>query len=107
MQKQDSLDQVEGVDDQGIVVPFAASDHQPVEGREEALGDVPLEPFLELEELAEGRVRREVGEDFALGTLGAPQVARAREADLGEEALDLLETLFDFGPVKGGEVVEG
>lgn len=88
-------------------MPVAASDHQPVEGREEALSDVPFESLLELEELAEGRVRREVGKDFALGTLGASQVAGTREADLGEEALDLLEALFDFRAVEGGEVVEG
>jgi hypothetical protein len=30
-----------------------------------------------------------------------------READLGEEAFDQLEALFDLEAVEGGEVVEG
>jgi hypothetical protein len=114
VQKEHALDQVQRVDDEQVVLAVAAAHDQPVEGREQALGNVPLEALLQLEELAEGRVARKVGEHLAGGlvsvaaVVGAlfPRAARPREADLCEKPFDLFQALFDLAAVKGREVVK-
>lgn len=106
VQQQNPLDQVERVDDEEVVLAVAAAGDEPVERGQQAVRDVPLEAFLEFEELAEGRVGAEVGEALSRGRgggfgglcgrgggglvllLGA--AAGAREADLRKEAFDLL-----------------
>jgi hypothetical protein len=111
VEEEHALDQVEGVDDEEVVLAVAAADDEPVEGGEQALGDVPLEAFLQFEELAEGRVAREVGEDFARGLVSVsvsrwvggglfPWAAWAGEADLCEQAFDLFQALLDSPAVK-------
>jgi len=65
VQEENALDQVEGVDDEEVVLAVAAAGDEPVERGEQAVRDVPLEAFLEFEELAEGGIGAEVGEAFA------------------------------------------
>lgn len=56
VEKKYPLDQVERIQDQQVVLAIAATSDQAIEGRQQALGDIPLEALLQLEELAEGRV---------------------------------------------------
>lgn len=116
MQKQHALDQVERVDDEQIVLAVAAAHDQPVESREQALRNVPLEALLQLEEFSEGRVAREVGQHFALRLVSVssggcsalfPGAARAGQADLGEQPLDLFQAFSNFATVKRRQIVEG
>lgn len=119
VEQQHALDQVEGVDDQEVVLAVAAAHDQPVERGEQALRNVPLEALLQLEELAEGRVARQVGQHLArrllllfplspwLGHALLPRAARPGQADLREQALDLLQALLDLAAVEGRQVVEG
>lgn len=102
VQQQDALDQVQRAQDQQVVLAVAALGDEAVERREQPLRDVPLEALLQLEELAEGRVAREVRERLGLGRvelragrllrrlLGRAPGGRGRlgEADLGEQAFD-------------------
>ena len=97
---------------------------QPLQTRHQPCRDIPLEPLLQLEKLAERRIvfqRRQ----FLCGRSsrpivvahdghGAPSVvvvARAgagfRETDLRQQTLELSEAFADLDPVRGGEVVEG
>jgi hypothetical protein len=71
VQQQHALQQVEGADDEQVVLAFATTRHQAVEGVEQAVGDVPLETLLQLEEFEEGRVVGQVGERLGLGRVGA------------------------------------
>ena len=65
MEEECALDEVQRIDDEEIVLAIAAANDQPVEGCEQALRNVPFEALLQFEELAEGRVAREVGEHLA------------------------------------------
>jgi len=56
VEKKYPLDQVERIQDQQVVLAIASTSDQAIEGRQQALGDIPLEALLQLEELAEGRV---------------------------------------------------
>jgi hypothetical protein len=67
VQEQHALYQVQGAEDQEVVLAVAALCDEAVESREQALRDVPLEALLQLEELAEGRVVGEVGEGLGFG----------------------------------------
>jgi len=64
VKKQDALDQIQRVDNQQVILAVAASYYQPVERRKEALCDIPLEAFLQLEKLAEGGVASQVVESL-------------------------------------------
>lgn len=80
MQQQHALDQVEGAEDQQVVLAVAALGDEAVERGQQALRDVPLESFLQLEELAEGGVAGELGEGLGAGrviTLGEWSLGRA------------------------------
>lgn len=119
MQQESSLDEIEGIEDQEIILAVAALSHETVESANQAHGNVPLEPLLQLEELLESGILGQLGEVLLLGRrLSAALVvvvaaaARAvaagiRKADLGEQTLDLAEALADLGTVVGREVVEG
>jgi hypothetical protein len=119
VEQEDALNEIEGVHDEQVVLAVAAPDDQEVERREEPLGNVPLEALLQLEELAEGRIAREVGEHLARGLFAVavpvspvvdallPRAAGAGQADLRQQAFDLLQSLLDLAAVKGREVVEG
>ena len=60
MKKENTLDQVQSIEDEQVILPLAASGHQKVEGCKQPLSDVPFEPFLQLEELAKGWIASEV-----------------------------------------------
>ena len=123
VQQQHTLQQVKRVDDQQVILAVAAAHDQPVEGSQQTLRNVPLKPFLQLEELAESRVGRQVREHLTsrrlllllllwllllvLGVGMFAGTAGTRKTDLCEEAFDLLKAFFDFTRVEGGEVVEG
>lgn len=62
--------QVQGAQYQQVVLAVAALCDEAVERREQAVRDVPLEAFLQFEELAEGRVVGEVGEGLGFWGVG-------------------------------------
>ena len=62
MQQQNPLEQIEGVKYEKVVLALGAAHREPVERHDELLRHVPLEPFLQLEELAKGRVRAEIAQ---------------------------------------------
>lgn len=62
MQQQHALQAVQGTQHQHVHAAVVALGQQPVEGLDQPGGDVPLEPVLQLEELAEGGVIAQVGE---------------------------------------------
>lgn len=118
MQQQDALERVKGAQHQQVERPVVALGVELVEGLDQPGRDVPLETVLELEEFAEGGVVGEVGEgvvapgpalvpdlvDGSLLLLGCGVMGR--EADLSQEAIDLLETLLGLGAIEGGQVIE-
>lgn len=62
VQQQGALQRVEGAQHQEVHAAVVALGQQAVQGLDQARGDVPLEPVLQLEELAEGGVAAQVGE---------------------------------------------
>lgn len=94
------MDEVQSTQDQEIILSITALGHEAVQSTDQAHGDIPFESFLQLEELAEGRVLGQVGEVFSgrrrLNVVSARVFAAVsaivsgiREADLSEEAFNL------------------
>jgi hypothetical protein len=62
MQEQCALNEVQGTQDQEIILSITALGHEAIQSPDQAHGDVPFESLLQLEELAEGRVAGQIGE---------------------------------------------
>lgn len=123
MQQHRALQEIERAEDEQIVLAVAALGHEAVQGANQAQADVPLEALLQLEELAKRRVLGQLAEVFArwrhahvvavfvhcvlAARAAAASITPRRQADLRQQALDLAQTLADFGAVVGGEVVKG
>ncbi|ROW13368.1 hypothetical protein VPNG_05448 [Cytospora leucostoma] len=63
VQEQHALQAVQRAQHEGVHAPVVALGQQPVERLDQPRGDVPLEAVLQLEELAEGGVVGQVGEE--------------------------------------------
>lgn len=112
MQQQHTLRQVEGLHDEQVVLAVAAARDESIQGVEKPLRDVVLEALLQPEELAEGRVDRQLGEAahrgrrvLDLARLGWRAISR--QAELCQEALDLLHALFYLRSVERTEIIKG
>ncbi len=62
MEQKKPLEDAKREQDFDIILAIAASSHEAIQCLEDALGDVPFESLLETEELAKGRVARQLRE---------------------------------------------
>lgn len=120
VQQHESLEQIQSAENEQVVRAIGTSSHESIEGADKAHGDVPLKSLLQLEELVEGRIAGDLGDQlrrrrFLLeiqsrvldhGGCTAISALRSRQANVGQQTLDLAQTLSDLGAVVGREVVE-
>ena len=130
MQQQQPLRQIQRTQDQQVIRSIAPLRQQPIQRTDQPRRDIPLEPFLEFEELPERWVARKLCEVLLLLLLWRPArvfiyvyivvigvdtaalvctlggraalfgAVLPREADLREETFDLAQALADLWAVE-------